>query len=56
MAMCLGWKSSDKCGRKDQIVAPNSNQCPDITWFWLGAVGVVIASMMTGHKSERRTA
>lgn len=50
MPMCLGWKT-DKCGRVDQVVAPSST-CPDITWFWLGAVGVVLASIFTGKKTK----
>lgn len=44
MPMMTGWKSPDKCGRKDQVTAPGALSCPDITWFWLGAIGVAIAA------------
>ena len=43
--MCIGWRSSDKCGRKDQVTTPAAVAvgCPNISWFWVGLAAVVLA-------------
>jgi hypothetical protein len=55
MAMCLGWKAPRDCNRMEQVVSPGS-ACPSITWFWLAAAGVVVASMLTPNKKGKTAA
>jgi hypothetical protein len=43
--MCLGWVKNNNCGRKEQVIPP-CNVCPDISWFYIGAVAAMALAVM----------
>jgi hypothetical protein len=48
--MCLGWSTKPVCAAQppQQVMAGASGACPDITWFYASAVGIVLLGMMGG--------
>ena len=54
--MCLGWYNRPTCSARRPIdLTPNpatdpaNQQCPNISWFWLLAAGIVGVSLL-GNK------
>lgn len=53
--MCLGWYNRPTCETRPQVQVAGTQEsggltgaapCPDITWFWLAAAGIVGFGMM----------
>jgi hypothetical protein len=51
--LCLGWYNRPTCSARRPIdltpnpnADPTQNQCPDVSWFWLGLAAIGIVKLM----------
>ena len=55
--MCLGWSTKPTCASRPTNVTVAGGQaaqapCPDITWFYLAAAGILAVGLMSGGKAQ----
>jgi hypothetical protein len=48
--MCLGWSTKPVCAAQPpaQITPGATGGCPDITWFYAAAAGILLLGVMGG--------
>lgn len=51
--MCLGWSTKPTCATRPAIQTGGTQPCPDITWFWASAAGILLLGLF-GDKGGQK--